>query len=105
MIRLRDYVPWLQKGMVRAGRRARIVHETDIAAAVDGDLGLGQAIGEEAVAIGVAKAQAQGLSAVAVRNTGHLGPGSVQWMTAGRGIESAFRPVPIRRWRRQEWNS
>lgn len=73
VIRLRDYVPWLGNGMVRAGSKARIVFETDISAVVDGDLGLGQAIGEEAVRIGVTKAGARGLAVVAVRNTGHLG--------------------------------
>jgi hydroxycarboxylate dehydrogenase B len=73
VIRLRDYVPWIRNGMVRAGRLARIVFETDLSAVVDGDLGLGQAIGEEAVRIGVAKAKARGLAVIALRNTGHLG--------------------------------
>lgn len=73
VIRLRDYVPWLKSGMVRPGRVARIAFETDVSAVVDGDLGLGQAIGEDAVRIGAEKAWAHGLALIAIRNTGHLG--------------------------------
>ncbi|MEZ5666575.1 MAG: malate/lactate/ureidoglycolate dehydrogenase [Alphaproteobacteria bacterium] len=73
VIRLVTYVPWLADGMVRAGRKAKVTHETEVGAVVDGDRGLGQAIGEEAVRVGIDKARTRGIAVVAVRNTGHLG--------------------------------
>ena len=73
VIRLRDYIPWLERGMVRADRKAEIVHETPVSVTVDGGLGLGQEIGEQAMALGIARARNHGLAAVGIRNTGHLG--------------------------------
>lgn len=73
VIRLRDYVPWLRAGMVVAGRQARVVHETPVSLTVDGALGLGQAIGEQAMRLAIAKAGTHGMAALGVRNTGHLG--------------------------------
>lgn len=73
VIRLRDCIPWLERGMLHAGRSLRIVHETPMALGVDGDLGFGQSIGEQAIAVAIAKAQRQRLAALAIRNTGHLG--------------------------------
>jgi uncharacterized oxidoreductase len=73
VIRLTEYIPWLEKGMVLANRTARVIHETPLAATVDGSLGLGQAIGEQAIGLVLAKAAERGLAALAIRNTGHLG--------------------------------
>jgi uncharacterized oxidoreductase len=73
VIRLRDYVPWAQKGMVVPGARATVVHETPLALTVDGGLGFGQAIGETALALAIQKARASGLALLGIRNTGHLG--------------------------------
>ncbi len=73
VIRLREYLPWLAEGKVRAGRQAQTVHETPLSLLVDGDLGFGQVIAEEAMAAAVAKAVAGGMALLAIRNTGHLG--------------------------------
>ena len=73
VIRLRDYVPWLEKGMVVAKRRAAVVHETPLSLTVDGGLGLGQSIGEQAIRLALAKAREQGVALLGIRNTGHLG--------------------------------
>jgi uncharacterized oxidoreductase len=73
VIRLREYLPWLAEGKVRAGRHARVVHETPVSLLVDGDLGFGQVIGEEVIALAAAKAEATGVALLAIRNTGHLG--------------------------------
>lgn len=73
VIRLRDYVPWIGRGMLVPGAELRIVHETPVALTVDGGLGFGQSIGERAIRLAAAKAEAHGLAALAIRNTGHLG--------------------------------
>ena len=59
--------------MVLAGRQARVVHETPVSLTVDGGLGFGQAIGEQAMRLAIAKAAHDGMAALGVRNTGHLG--------------------------------
>ena len=73
VIRLRDYVPWIERGMGVPAAALRVVHETPVALAVDGGLGFGQAVGEVAIRLAIAKAEAAGLAALAIRNTGHLG--------------------------------
>jgi uncharacterized oxidoreductase len=50
-----------------------LVFENDALAVVDGNFGFGQAIGEQAIELGVRKCEKHGISAVAIRNCGHLG--------------------------------
>lgn len=73
VIRLREYLPWIERGMVVPGAGFRVVHETPVALTVDGGLGFGQSVGEEAIRLAATKAEAAGLAALAIRNTGHLG--------------------------------
>jgi uncharacterized oxidoreductase len=73
VIRLKEYLPWLEQGMVLANRRAMVVHETPLAVTVDGGLGFGQVISEQALGVVMAKARDTGLAALGIRNTGHLG--------------------------------
>jgi uncharacterized oxidoreductase len=73
VIRAPRYVQWLGEGKVLAGQTITIVHETPTHATVDGNKGFGQSIGEQAVDLGIAKANAVGLSVIALRNAGHLG--------------------------------
>lgn len=73
VIRLRDYLPWIAQGKVVPNSEVRVVHETALAVTVDGGLGFGQAVGEQAIDLVIAKAAGNGLGALAVRNTGHLG--------------------------------
>lgn len=73
VIRIPSYVQWLQDGKVIANQSLRIVTENAVLAVVDGQFGLGQSIGEQAVRLGIEKAAANGISAIALRNSGHLG--------------------------------
>jgi uncharacterized oxidoreductase len=73
VIRVGRYVEWLRLGYVRKGQQLSIVHETPTHALVDGNFGFGQTIGPQAVDLGIAKAKQHGLSAIALRNSGHLG--------------------------------
>jgi uncharacterized oxidoreductase len=73
VIRTQRYVEWLREGWVLAGQHVAPVLETDALAILDGRHGMGQTVGPESVAIGIAKARAQGVAVVALRNAGHLG--------------------------------
>jgi len=42
-------------------------------AVIDGQFGFGQVVGEEAMRLGITKANRQGVAVIALRNSGHLG--------------------------------
>ncbi|MBM3993326.1 MAG: malate/lactate/ureidoglycolate dehydrogenase [Planctomycetes bacterium] len=73
VIRVPTYVQWLKAGKVLAGRSIQIVFENDAIAVVDGQLGFGQTIGEQAVQLGIEKCKKHGVAVIALRNSGHLG--------------------------------
>lgn len=73
VIRVPRYIEWLGDGLVFAGRSISIVTETPTHAVVDGNVGLGQTIGMQAVDLGIAKARASGMAVIALRNSGHIG--------------------------------
>jgi uncharacterized oxidoreductase len=73
IIRVPRYVQWLQDGMVFAGRSITVVTETATHAVVEGNQGLGQTVGEQAVDLGIDKAGSAGLAVIALRNAGHVG--------------------------------
>jgi len=73
VIRVPRYILWLQEGKVVAGQTLEIEVESATHAVVDGGFGFGQTIGPLAVDLGISKAQAAGLSVIALRNSGHIG--------------------------------
>jgi uncharacterized oxidoreductase len=73
VVRVRNYVGWLAAGAVVADQTSVVVTENDTLVVLDGGYGFGQTLGEEAVRVGLAKAEATGVSVVALRNSGHLG--------------------------------
>ncbi|GBD44142.1 putative oxidoreductase YbiC [bacterium HR40] len=73
VIRVPRYVAWIEEGRLVPGRHVEVVLETPVIAVLDGGHGMGQTVGPEATAIGIRKAREHGLSAVALRNAGHLG--------------------------------
>lgn len=73
VIRVPRYVLGLQQDFVRAGQTITIVSETPTQAVVDGNIGFGQSIGEQAVDLGILKAKENGLAVIGLRNVGHLG--------------------------------
>lgn len=89
VIRIPSYVQWLQDEKVIPNQSVRIVTENAVLAVVDGQFGLGQSIGEQAVRLGIEKAAANGISAIALRNSGHLGRiGDWPEMAAEAGVLS-----------------
>ena len=73
VIRVPTYIDWLLADKVVANQSLEIVTENDSLAVVDGRFGFGQTIGEQAVRLGIDKAQKSGVAAIALSNSGHLG--------------------------------
>jgi uncharacterized oxidoreductase len=73
VIRVSRYVAYWREGKVRANQQATIAFETDSTALVDGHRGYGQVLGEQAVRIGIAKAEKCGIAMVGLRDVGHVG--------------------------------
>jgi len=89
VLRTARYVDWLEEGIFRADQTAEVVFENDVMAIVDGMYGFGQTIGEQAVQLGLDKARTQGVSVIALRNTGHIGRvGDWAEMAAAAGFVS-----------------
>src|SRR6266446_5550895 len=89
VIRVPRYVQLKKDGVIVADRNVRVLLDTPVLAVVDGEFGFGQTIAPQAVAIGIAKCRAMGLSAVAMRNSGHIGRvGDWAEMAAEAGLVS-----------------
>ncbi len=73
VIRLPRYVDWVRSGDIVPNQTIERVVDTPVLAVVDGRFGFGQTVAPLAVAIGIEKAKAAGLSAVSLRNAGHIG--------------------------------
>jgi hydroxycarboxylate dehydrogenase B len=69
---LLTYVKNVQAGLLHTNRHARCVTEFGAIAVFDGDMGYGQVLARESTEWGIAKAKAEGLSAVALRNAHHI---------------------------------
>src|SRR5215831_16610552 len=89
VVRVPRYLQWQRNGVVHADRRVKVLTETPVLAVVDGLNGFGQTVAPQAVAIGIDKCKAAGLSLVALRNAGHIGRvGDWAEMAAEAGLVS-----------------
>src|SRR5271155_2859027 len=73
VLRVPRYVDWVRSGDTVPNQTIARLVDTPVIAVLDGRHGFGQIVAPEAVDIGVGKAKAAGLSAVALRNSGHVG--------------------------------
>jgi uncharacterized oxidoreductase len=73
VIRVPVYQQWMREGQLTPNQEPRVLVDTPVLAVVDGQFGFGQTMAPRAVAIGIEKCRAMGLSAVALRNSGHIG--------------------------------
>ncbi len=73
VLRIPEYVEWMEAGGVALGQHISTVHETDTLAVIEGGWGFGQVIGLEAFEVAINKAQGAGLCIVAVSQCGHIG--------------------------------
>jgi uncharacterized oxidoreductase len=89
VIRIPVYVHWKKMGSVIPDQIVEIVVDTPSLAVVDGKFGYGQTVTPQAVGIGIDKCKKSGLSAVALRNAGHIGRvGDWAEMAAAEGLVS-----------------
>ena len=73
VIRVPRYVDWVRTGDLVPNQSIEQVVDTPVIGVVDGRFGFGQTMAPLAVDIGVDKAKAAGLSAISLRNSGHIG--------------------------------
>ena len=73
VIRIPHYVQSLKAGETNPRPGITVDTDTPTIAIVDGDLGFGQIVARRGIEIAVEKARAQGLSAVTLRRTNHIG--------------------------------
>lgn len=89
VIRTPIYVRWLGEGKVRANQRLAVIFENDAVAVVDGQMGLGQSIANQAMTLGIQKTKNSGVAIIAIRNCGHVGRvGHWAEMLVGAGLVS-----------------
>lgn len=73
VVRVQRYIQMKNDGLIHGGREVKVLVDTPVIAVVDGQFGFGQTVAPRAVQIGIEKCKAMGLSAVALRNAGHVG--------------------------------
>jgi hydroxycarboxylate dehydrogenase B len=73
VIRVPRYVDWVRSGDLIPNQSMERVVDTPVIGVLDGRFGFGQTMAPMAVDIGVEKARATGLSAISLRNSGHIG--------------------------------
>jgi uncharacterized oxidoreductase len=73
VIRVPQYAGSIRKGETNPRPAIQVLQETPTTAIVDGDLGLGQVVARRATEVGLEKAARQGLAAVGVRRSNHIG--------------------------------
>lgn len=73
VIRIPQYVTSVRKGETNLRPVMRILNETPTTAVLDGDLGLGQVVARRATEIALEKAAREGLAAVGVQGSNHVG--------------------------------
>jgi uncharacterized oxidoreductase len=71
--RIPRYLQALREGLVLADQTVEVLVDTPVIAVVDGKYGFGQTVTPQAVQIGIDKCKRMGLSAVGLKNSGHVG--------------------------------
>jgi uncharacterized oxidoreductase len=87
ILRVPEYVRWMEQKLVNVGAKIRIVRQSDSFAVVDGDWGFGQVVGRQAMDIGIEKAMVAGVGTVAISQCCHIGRvGDYPMMAAAKGL-------------------
>ena len=73
VIRVPRYVDWVRTGDLVPNQSLERLVDTPVIGVVDGRFGFGQTMAPMAVDVGLEKAKATGLSAISLRNSGHVG--------------------------------
>ena len=67
------YVSWLKKGTINPTPQTRVLRDTGPMVTIDGDRGLGLAVGPPAMDLAIERARAHGIGIALVSNAGHYG--------------------------------
>ena len=89
VIRVTRYVQMMRDELMFANRKVDVLVDTPALAVVDGKYGFGQTVALQATEIGIEKCRLSGVSAVTLRNAGHVGR-VADWaeMAASAGLVS-----------------
>jgi len=91
VIRVPRYVQSALQGTIKTDQTVEVVIDAPSFAVIDGKFGYGQTVTPQAIRIGLDKCKAQGLSMIALRNSGHLGRvGDWAEMAAAEGLVSVY---------------
>ena len=89
VVRVPRYASQKNAGTVVPDVKVDVLVDTPVIAVVDGKYGFGQTVTPQAIRIGIDKCKVQGLSMIALRNSGHLGRvGDWAEMAAAEGLVS-----------------
>ncbi|MGF1650224.1 MAG: Ldh family oxidoreductase [Hyphomicrobiaceae bacterium] len=89
VVRVPRYLEWKADGSFIPDQTIDVMTDTPVLAVVDGRYGFGQTVAPQAVKLGIDKCRSNGLSAVALRNAGHVGRvGEWAEMAADAGLVS-----------------
>lgn len=87
--RVPRYASWKRDGLLVADQVADRIVDTPVLAILDGKFGFGQTIAPQAVRLGIEKCREHALSAIGLRNSGHVGRvGEWAEMAAEAGLVS-----------------
>src|SRR6187549_3762730 len=87
--RVPRYVQWRRDGLLSPNITVERVVDNPVIAILDGKFGFGQTTAPQAVALGIEKCRLHGLSAIGLRNSGHVGRvGEWAEMAAEAGLVS-----------------
>ena len=91
VLRIPEYVRWMEDKLVNTGAKMDLVLETDSFALIDGNWGFGQVIGREAMDLAITKASRIGAATISGRNCCHLGRvGDYPAIAASRGMTAVM---------------
>lgn len=91
ILRIPEYVRWMEQKLVTMGAHINIVREADSFAVIDGGWGFGQVVGREAMEVAIKKADQAGIGTVAASQCCHIGRvGDYPMMAAARGMAAVM---------------
>jgi uncharacterized oxidoreductase len=91
ILRIPEYVRWMEQKLVTTGAHLKILRESDSFAAVDGGWGFGQVVGREAMEVAIKKAEQAGVGTVAASRCCHIGRvGDYPMMAAASGMAAVM---------------
>lgn len=91
VIRVPQYVRWAGEGVIIPDQTIKLEVDTPSLAVIDGGFGYGQTVTPQAVKVGIDKCKKNGLSAITLKNSGHLGRvGDWAEMAAAEGLVSVY---------------